>query len=392
MKKIRVGLIGSGFVAKLHLEAYRKVYGHEVELVACASPNQASQFASCYGIPNAYRDYRELLQRSDLDVIDVCTPNHLHKAMILDTAASGKHIICEKPITGYFGQLSDPEPLGEYGDRQVMLETVRADLAEIREAIARSGVQFMYAENWLYAPPVTKAKRLLIASGGTILSQRAEESHSGSHAAYARSWKLAGGGSLLRLGSHPVASVIHMKYFEGFRKNGKPIQVQSVMAEVARFSMIKEIATEGIGWLTGGPSDVEDWATATLTFTDSTKAIVVASDTILGGVRNIHEIFSTRGVVQCNMNPNNAVMVYTPKPEILGEEYVAEKVETKNGWQYAAPDEDWMRGYPQEIQDFMECVATGRAPVSDLDLACETVEVVYAAYLSAETGARIDLR
>jgi predicted dehydrogenase len=55
----------------------------------------------------------------------------------------------------------------------------------------------------VYAPPVAKLRRLLEASGGAILELRAEESHSGSHAAYARRWRSAGGGSLLRMGSHP---------------------------------------------------------------------------------------------------------------------------------------------------------------------------------------------
>lgn len=392
MTRVRIGFIGTGFAAALHAEAYRKVCGVEAQLVACASPSgRAADFARRFGIPEALNDYRELLRRKDVDLVDICTPNVLHRPMVLEAAAAGKHIVCEKPLTGYFGRPGDSEPVGEKVDRATMFDAVRAQTAEIRDAVRRAGVLFMYAENWVYAPPVTKAKRVLKATGGTILSLRAEEAHSGSHAAYAREWRLAGGGSLLRQGAHPVAAVIHLKHHEGLLKRGEPIRVKSVAGEVGNLLKIPGVAEEAGGWLASGPTDVEDWASATLTFTDGTKAVVVAADSVLGGIRNVLEVFLSRAVVRCNMNPNDAVLVYTPSAEVLGDEYVAEKVETKGGWQYAAPDEDWMRGYPHEAQDFVECVSAGREPLSGLDLACETAEVVYAAYLSAEQGRRVDL-
>ncbi|TCL69390.1 putative dehydrogenase [Hydrogenispora ethanolica] len=393
MQKVRVGLIGSGFVAAIHLEALRKVSGLDVQVVACASPRKAELFASQHGIPQAFSDYRIMLDQVELDVIDICTPNHLHKQMILDVAAAGKDVICEKPLTGYFSQPGDGEPIGETVDRQQMFLKVWADMAEIREAVGRAGVLFMYAENWIYAPPIVKARRILSSiENTTILSQRAEESHSGSHASYARQWSLAGGGSLLRLGSHPMAAVIHLKHFDGQQKNGQPIRVKSIVAETGKFTDIPGVAQAGTGWVTHGFTDVEDWATATLTFTDGTKAIVVSSDTILGGVRNLHEIFHVKGVIQCNMNPNSDLMLYTPGHEVIGSEYIAEKLETSGGWQFAAPDEDWIRGYHHEMQDFMECVASRREPLSGLELACETTEAIYAAYLAAASGTRVELR
>lgn len=392
MKRVRIGFIGAGFSAHIHAEAYHKVTGHEVELVAVSAVGGAEEFAERFHVREVVADYRDLLRRTDIDLVDICTPNVLHKPMVLEAAAAGKHVVCEKPLTGYFGRPGDPEPIGEKVSRQVMLDAVREELAEIRAGIERAGVLFMYAENWVYAPPVTKAKRILAATGSTILSQRAEEAHSGSHASYAREWRLAGGGSLLRQGAHPVGTVIHLKHHEGLLKGKGAIGVQSVVAEVGSVLAVPGVAEEAGRYIATGPCDVEDWASATLTFTDGTKAVVVAADSVLGGIRNQLEVFMSRGVVQCNMNPNNAVMVYTPDAAFMGEEYLAEKVETKGGWQYAAPDEDWMRGYPHECQDFVSCVAEGREPVSGLDLACETAEVVYAAYLSAAEGRRVALR
>jgi predicted dehydrogenase len=71
--------------------------------------------------------------------------------------------------------------------------------------------------------------------------------------------------------------------------------------------------------------------------------------------------------------------------------YITEKVDRKTGWQYVCLEEEWTRGYLQEIQDFMECAATGRQPLSDLALAYETIKVNYAGYWAAEEGRRVVL-
>ena len=101
--------------------------------------------------------------------------------------------------------------------------------------------------------------------------------------------------------------------------------------------------------------------------------------------------YLSNAVVQVNINPSDTVVAYAPAPQIFGEEYIAEKLETKAGWNFASPDEDWVRGYPQELEDFVDCLLTGREPVSGLELALETVEAIYAAYLAAEKGRRVEL-
>jgi predicted dehydrogenase len=76
-------------------------------------------------------------------------------------------------------------------------------------------------------------------------------------------------------------------------------------------------------------------------------------------------------------------------PTDLHHEFIIQAA--KAGWNFASPDEDWVRGYPQELEDFVECLLTGREPDSGLDLAFQTVEAIYAAYLSAEKGMRVEL-
>ena len=106
------------------------------------------------------------------------------------------------------------------------------------------------------------------------------------------------------------------------------------------------------------PVDVEDWGMLTMTFSDGTKGTVFSGDMIMGGVRNLVETYTSGGSLFANITPNNHMMSYLTDEEKLASVYITEKVDRKTGWQYICLEEEWTRGYLQEIQDFMECVAT----------------------------------
>lgn len=195
----------------------------------------------------------------------------------------------------------------------------------------------------------------------------------------------------MRLGSHPLGLVIHLKNFEGKMKYGKPIKVKSLTAEVGNLTRVSAFQKEEKKWMVDRWKDVEDWAAVFLTFEDGTKGVVFSNDITLGGIVNTLAIYSSNAVIKVDMAANDAIKAYAPAHEIFGDEYISEKIETKAGWTFPSPDEDWMRGYPQEMQDFVEAVYYGRDPVSDGELGRQVVEVTYAAYLSAEEGRRIDL-
>ena len=394
MDKVRLGMVGSRFAARTHLaNNFAKLRGWKMEVVGLASNTEASaqQAAQEFNIPSVYTDYRKLLERKDVDVIDLCTPTNLHEEMILAAAEAGKHIICEKPLTGYFGEEIEGDEIGFRVSRDVMLKGAMESCARIRKAVEKNRVVFCYAEDWVYAPPIAKMKRLVKVSGGTIMDMRAEESHSGSHAEYSRKWKTSGGGALLRLGSHPVGTAIHLKSFEGQLRDGKPIRPKSVIGEAGQHTRIPSFQRERKKWLVNSWEDVEDWFTAIIAFGDTSKAVVFASDGILGGVRKWMQVYLSNAVVFANMSPHDALQVYAPVPEIFKDEYITEKVETKAGWNFPSPDEDWMGGYPQELEDFIDCLLEGREPISGLDLAEDTVKVIYSAYVAAEKGQRIEL-
>ena len=338
MDKVRLGMIGSQFAAYLHLNSLSILRGSKVEVVAVASKNMehAQSFAKRFNIPDYYDEYYRILERKDIDVVDLCVTTNLHHTMAIDAAYAGKHVISENPLTGYFGEAKTVS-------RQIMMEEALKNASSVRKAVQTNRIKFCYAENFVYAPPVTKLKNLMKACQGTVLDIRAEESHSGSHAAYSREWKTSGGGSLLRMGSHPVGAVLHLKHYEGLLKFGRPIRPKSVIGDVGFLTKMETFKKEPKKWLVDSWVDVEDWSAALITFEDGSKATILATDVSLGGVKNSVSVFMSNAAAFVNINPNTSVVVYSPEKNIFGSEYITEKVETTAGWQFPSPDEDWMR-------------------------------------------------
>lgn len=389
MARIRVGLVGCGFVSELHMYAFRRVYGVDVEVAAVAARgDHVVEFAARHNIQRVYRSFAEMIADRALDVIDICTPPNLHAEMIVASMQAGKHVICEKPFAGYFGRNGDKQPIGKHVPKALMYERVLEGMDATRAAIERTGKLFMYAEDWIYAPAVTKTAEILKATKDKILFMKGEESHSGSHAAHAAQWAMTGGGSLIRMGCHPLSAVLYLKQVEA-KARGETIRVASVTGDVG--NVTAGLKPEERTYIKANPVDVEDWGTLTATFSDGTKATVFSGDMIMGGVRNLIETYTSGGSLFANITPNTHLMSYQTSEEKLASVYITEKVDRKTGWQYVCLEEEWTRGYLQEIQDFMECVATGRQPLSDLALAYETIKVNYAGYWAAEEGRRVVL-
>jgi len=389
MARVNVGVIGSGFIAELHLYAYKRVFGLEANVAAVVSRgDHVLDFAKKHRIAQTYRDYRTMLADKDIDVVDICTPPSLHAEMIVDCMRAGKHVICEKPFTGYFGRPDDKTPIGRHVAKSLMYERIMEEMTETRSAIRASGKLFMYAEDWIYAPAVTKTAEILRATKDKILFMKAEESHSGSHAAHAAQWAMTGGGSLIRMGCHPLSAVLYLKQVEA-RARGETITVTDVTADVG--NVAASLSEEERRYIKANPVDVEDWGMLSLSFSDGTKSTIFSGDMIMGGVRNLVETYTNGGSLFANITPNNHMTTYLTDEDKLRDVYITEKVDRKTGWQFVCLEEEWTRGYLQEIQDFMECVAWERYPLSDVDLAFETMKVNYAGYWSAEEGRRISL-
>jgi len=101
--------------------------------------------------------------------------------------------------------------------------------------------------------------------------------------------------------------------------------------------------------------------------------------------------FMTDGVIKANMTANDAIETYAVDPATFNDEYFTEKLETKAGWNRPSCDEDWFRGFAQEIEDFVYAIRDNREPRAGIDLAVDCVNLIYSAYLSAEEGRTVNL-
>ena len=98
MEKIKIGIIGTGFIGPTHIEAIRRLGFVEVAGLAETSQEMAEKKAAELGIPKAFGDYREMLKDSEIQVVHNCTPNHLHFAINKEIILAGKHVVSEKPL------------------------------------------------------------------------------------------------------------------------------------------------------------------------------------------------------------------------------------------------------------------------------------------------------
>lgn len=96
LRSLRAGIIGTGFIGPVHLEALRRLGVHVTAL--CDVGKHAHATAERLGIPRAYSDYRELLEAREVDVVHIAAPNRFHCEMAMAALAAGRHVVCEKPL------------------------------------------------------------------------------------------------------------------------------------------------------------------------------------------------------------------------------------------------------------------------------------------------------
>jgi predicted dehydrogenase len=144
-KPLNIGMIGYGFMGRAHSNGYRRVNNffdlqyHPVLKAACArSADKIKPFADKWGYESIETDWRKLIERKDIDAIDICTPNNTHAEIALAAAKAGKMILCEKPLA-----MNGPEGL------------------KMVEAVEKAKVPNMVWYNYRRIPAVTLAKKLI---------------------------------------------------------------------------------------------------------------------------------------------------------------------------------------------------------------------------------------
>lgn len=390
MKEVTIGLVGSGFASHLHCNGYKKVYGLYVRLktIVDIDIKKAKEVSQKYGFEKATTDFNELLNDDEIDVISICTPPVFHPNMIIKALEAGKHVICEKPLTGYFGKEEDMTPIGKEVSKVKMYETVIEEMDKIKKVIDNTNKKFMYAENYVYSTSIKKSAEIIKNKKSKILFMKGEESVRGSMSPVAGSWEKTGGGVLLRIGCHPLSGILYLKSVEG-KARKENITIKSVVADTGVVS--SKLSEKEKKYIAARPIDVEDLGIITITFSDESKALVIAADTLLGGTKNYVEIYCNDNTLMCNLTPTNVLNTYFLDEKGIEDVEISEMLPSKLGWNGVFVSDDVLRGYVGQFQDFMECIAEDREPLANFDLAYKSTKVLYAAYVSASEGKRVYL-
>ena len=388
--EICIGMAGAGRATELHINALKRFTGIPLrfKMIVARRKEQLEVAKAIYGFEETSYDFEDLLTDPDIDVIDICTPPYVHEEMIERAMLAGKHVICEKPLTGYFGMSGDEYPIGINVSKKVMYLQLLESIRRLRQIIRKSGKKFMYAENFVYAPAVLKAAEIITAKKSRILYAKGEESLKGSSSPVAGEWDKTGGGTFIRTGSHPLSAILWLKQQEA-KAHGIDIKVKSVIADMGRIT--PNLSDYEHRHIAANPVDVEDCGTVILNFTDDSRAVIIATDTLLGGSKNYVELYCNDAAINCTMTMSDLMSTYFLDEDNLDNVYISEMLPSKIGWNKPFLEDEIIRGYTDEMRDFMEAIFYDRDPKAGFDLAYDTIRIIYAAYMSAEMGCKVEL-
>jgi len=287
-KKFGVGIVGYGFIGKMHTYAYRSIpffYNPppaDIRLVGvCTSHEETAKEATQHGgFEFGTTNYHELLERDDINIINCCTPNNLHKDILIGSLKAGKHIYCDKPLA-------------------MSLDEARDILEATKNAKTVHQMTFQYR----FVPAIMRAKQL-IDEGllGEIMSFRAAYLHSGyNDPNRPMSWRLnkkqGGAGALFDLGAHVLDLV---RYLCG--------ECEEVFATTQTFIKSRP-ASKGSNELVA--VDVDDLALVQMKMKNGALGTMEASRIATGTNDDLRiEIHGREGALRFNLMEPNWLYVY----------------------------------------------------------------------------------
>ncbi len=340
---VRVGIVGSQFVANLHAQGLRQVPDAEITAAASPNPEHVWEFTRRFGIPHAFADYRDMIEGDLVDSVTIACPNDLHCEVALAAAAAKKHVFVDKPMA---------------------LSLAECD--RMMEACREAGVLLMYGENLCFAPKFVRAKELADEGAlGRVYYVRQLECHYGPHSDWFWDVSQSGGGVLMDMGCHSIA-------FCRWVFGGAP--VESVYAELGRF-------------VHGDRTKGDDHSLVVLRFQGSRLGVAENSWARAGGLDDRAEIYGSKGLTVADLARGGALTTYSE----AGYGYAIEKASRTRGWTWTAYQEAWNYGFPQEMAHFVECVRDGKQPLLTGEDGRAVLEIICAAYESARTGQRVAL-
>jgi myo-inositol 2-dehydrogenase/D-chiro-inositol 1-dehydrogenase len=349
MSKIGVGLVGSGFVTSIHLEAFRSVADAEIRGVASATEANVRKFAERHGIAKWFTDYRKLFAQPDIQLVVIGVPNDLHCEAVCAAAAAGKHVVLEKPMARNLAECDK------------MIATCKA-----------AGVKLMYAEELCFAPKYVRVKQLVDEGAlGTPYLIKQMEKHDGPHSPWFWDVERSGGGVTLDMGCHAFEFFRWMLAGKDCRNRPNAVAVTAQMGT----------------YMHGDKTRGDDDAIIIVEFDNGCRGMAEMSWAKLGGMDDRAEVYGSGGVAFADVLRGNSIQTYSK----TGYGYAVEKSGSTVGWSFTMFEELWNYGFPQEMTHFVDCVKNDREPIVGGAEGRAALEIVMAAYASAGLNKRIEL-
>jgi predicted dehydrogenase len=343
MKVYGVGIIGAGFMGRTHTYNYLNMpffydgLPFRIKLVGICNRtlSKAEALRDAFGYEFATSDYRDLLERDDIHVTDVCTPNNVHREQIVESLNAGKHVYADKPLC-----ITDEE----------------AD--EIVRAHEKSGLTAQMAFHNRFYPWSKKIKSLMDGNFcGKVISFRATYYHSSNiKTKKFRGWKqdreLAGGGTLVDMGSHAL-DLIYC-FLGGYEQ----LSMNSLILWPER--------PDEQGNMVHVES--EDHILLNVKMRNGALGTIEVSKIIAGSNDDLClEIYGTDGAIRFSSMDQNYVYAYDNRnPETQGFralETMNKDPDSKSNFPGPRFDIGWLRGHLGSQYNFMKCVHEG-APAS----------------------------
>lgn len=351
MKKIKVGIIGCGIIAKHHLEAYQKSGRAKVVALADVVPEQVETLAKEYGINKTYTDYRSMLKDDSFEAVSVCIPNFLHCDATVRALGSGKHVLCEKPMALNLRQAQKMDKVAKEANKVLMIAMCRRFQAEsqVLKRIINSGKL-----GKIYHSHVSLLHRRGIPGLGGWFTTKSK----------------SGGGPLIDIGVHALDLTIWLM--------GNPEPVAVSAATYTKFGNRKDYAYVNM-WgkpVPGGVFDVEDYATALIRFKDDSTL-----------------------TLECSWAAN--ILEETFYSLILGDKAGA-KIEIGKGVKISGQSDGCINDtilhyatrdiYLDEVVHFLDCIHTGKQPIPSAEDGLRIQKIIDAIYRSSSLKREVRIK
>jgi predicted dehydrogenase len=389
--RLGIGVIGSGFNARFHLQAFVGV--RDADIAAVWSPNdknasEAAALARVLGLGEAtvHKSITEMVADPAVDAIWVCGPNHTRVENIEEVVSavergrgSLKAIACEKPLA-----------------RNV------AEAKRILAAVQRAGLKHGYLENQLFAPSVITGRDIIwnrgVALTGRPYLARAAEEHGGPHKPWFWRGSLQGGGVLNDMMCHSVMLVRHLLTSPGSPYSSiKPVRVCGQIRSLkwTRPEYVDRLSTmmgDGVNYR---KEPAEDFASLTIDFMteDGTLAIGEATTSwsfVGAGLRLSAELLGPEYSMQWNTLDSDLKLFFSREVKGKSGEDLVEKQNAEIGQMPVVANEAAAYGYEAEDRHFVRAFLKNETPVLTFEDGVEVVKLLMAGYLSAEQGQTIE--